>query len=350
MIEIDKIYCSDCLTLMKDIEDKSINLIIADPPYNIGKASWDKIDNYIEWCQSWVLECQRVLAENGSFYLFHNDFMQIIDIARMIRDKTRFVFKQFITWDKKQDNGFAIQRLSNGTMRNYYNGFTEYILYYTFQDETGLTTVMLDTNNFPTLRKYFYDLLCHIGKSLGNINKELGHRKAEYYFYVIPKKHIIETIGQKADHCFRYGSTQWDIPTSETYQELIDNFEIDHWQGFREYESLRLEYESLRYTFNMTYNFSNYSSNSNVWNYPSAKESEHPTQKPQALIENIIKHSSNEGDLILDPFVGSGTSCVASKVLNRHYIGIEQEAEYVTIANKRIEAEKIQPELQLTGG
>ena len=315
---IDTIICGDSLEVMRGVEDKSVKLIVADPPYNIGKAEWDKIDNYIEWCQSWILECQKVLADNGSFYIFHNDFMQIIDLASMIRDKTEFVFKQLISWDKKHDNGFAIQRLANGTMRNYYGGFTEYILYYTFQDETGLTTVMLDTNNFPSMRGYFKALQEWLGLNLKAINRKLGHRKAE--------------------HCFYWKTTQWDMPTAETYQELIDGFEIDHWRGFREYESLRQEYESLRYTFNLTWVNDDLSGNANVWNYPNEKNAQHPTQKPVALIENIIKHSSNEGDVILDPFAGSCTTAVACKNLNRRYICIEKEQEYCDIGQARLDA------------
>ena len=65
----------DCLELIKDIPDKSVDLILTDPPYNIGKAKWDKIPNYIEWCGKWFIECQRVLKDNGSFYWWHNDMV-----------------------------------------------------------------------------------------------------------------------------------------------------------------------------------------------------------------------------------------------------------------------------------
>ena len=58
-----KLLHGDCLELMKDIPDKSVDLILCDPPYNIGKAKWDKIPSYIEWCGKWFIECQRVLKE-----------------------------------------------------------------------------------------------------------------------------------------------------------------------------------------------------------------------------------------------------------------------------------------------
>lgn len=81
---------------------------------------------------------------------------------------------------------------------------------------------------------------------------------------------------------------------------------------------------------------------SNVWTdispiVPwSMERVEHPTQKPVKLVERIIKISSNQNDLILDPFAGSGTTGVASKNLNRNYILIEKEPKYVEIINKRL--------------
>jgi len=63
-----------------------------------------------------------------------------------------------------------------------------------------------------------------------------------------------------------------------------------------------------------------------------------PTEKPIRLFELLIKQSSNEGDVILDPFIGSGTTAVACKELNRNYIGIEINPEYCKIARRRVNA------------
>ena len=63
----------------------------------------------------------------------------------------------------------------------------------------------------------------------------------------------------------------------------------------------------------------------------------HPTQKPEYLLEEIILSSTREGDLILDPFVGSGTTCVVAKRLGRKCIGIDREAKYLDLAIKRLE-------------
>ena len=71
-----KLYNGDCLEKLKLLEDKSVNLILIDPPYNIKKAKWDTwrtVEEYVNFMGQVFLECQRVLKDNGSFYFFHND-------------------------------------------------------------------------------------------------------------------------------------------------------------------------------------------------------------------------------------------------------------------------------------
>ncbi len=70
------------------------------------------------------------------------------------------------------------------------------------------------------------------------------------------------------------------------------------------------------------------------------KEGKHPTQKPLGLLKRIIEASTHEGDLILDPFNGSGTTGIAAKMLNRKYIGIEQEQKYLELTIRRLEGLK----------
>ena len=67
------------------------------------------------------------------------------------------------------------------------------------------------------------------------------------------------------------------------------------------------------------------------------RQNNHPTVKPIALMEYLVKLVSKEGALILDPFTGSGSTLIACKKLGRDFIGIEREAEYIEIANKRLE-------------
>ena len=322
---MNEVLQGDCLKLMSDIPDKSIDLIVIDPPYNIGKDHWDKIKNYIDWMGLVFLECQRVLKDNGSFYFFHNDFLQIVELQNWINRNTRFVFKSLITLDKTDNNYIKDLYGSQCHFRNYLN-LAEYCLFYTFQDETGLTTVMLDTNNFSTLRKYFKEFQQDTG---------------------LNKKQIMDLVGQKADHCFRWGSSQWDLPTEETYNELL---QLPHLNGFvrkdyntlrQEYESLRQEYESLRQEYeSLRYTFNNQKTHHSVWDYEVADKFLHITPKPIALVENIILHSSNEGDTVLDCFGGSGTTAIACINTNRNYILIEKEEKYFNLINDRIAKHK----------
>lgn len=315
-----KIYNDDCLNKLKDIEDKSIDLVLIDPPYNIGKDKWDKwktVNAYVEFMGKVFKECERVLKDNGSFYFFHNDFMQIVELQNYINKNTNFIFKSLLTINKNDNNYIKDLYGSLNHFRNYLN-INEYCLYYTFQDKTGLSKVMLDVNNFKSLRDYFK-----------YIQSETG----------LNKKQIINIIGQRADHCFRHSSSQWDLPTEETYNELIKVFNIDKYEGFKTYEELRQEYEELRQEYEkerFTFNGGAGIENCLTYSFRTDKKYKHPTQKPLLLMEDLIKTSSNEGDTVLDCFMGSGSTGVACLNTNRRFIGIEKEEKYFEISKDRL--------------
>lgn len=95
------------------------------------------------------------------------------------------------------------------------------------------------------------------------------------------------------------------------------------------------------FNYSLMKNINNGKQMKDVWliNLPRKNEKncgKHPTQKPEALLERIILASTKEGDLILDPFSGSGTTGVVARNLNRKYIGIEQEQEYIELTKKRL--------------
>lgn len=327
-----KLYEGDCLKVMPTLQDDSFDLIILDPPYNINKAEWDKIgthEEYLKFIEDVLVECQRVLKDNGSLYLWHNQFPVLCDFQGLICEKTDLVFKQLLVWNKIDksfnNSGFTHQKMSIDMARNYKGEFTEYCLFYTFQDETGLTTVKLDLNNFTTLRQYFKDF-----------QKALG----------LTKKELIDKLGQCVDHPFRWKSSQWCMPTEETYQKLCELPLKNNEFVRREYEDLRREYEDLRYTYNVINVKEDYRGNSNVWLYP-PETGHHPTQKPIPLSENIIKHSSNVNDNVLIPFAGSGSEMIASTNLNRNVVGIEQNPQYCQLIRERLNEHTTQSRLQL---
>jgi site-specific DNA-methyltransferase (adenine-specific) len=326
---LGKLYQGDCLEITSQLTEQAA-LVCIDPPYNIGKDTWDKIDNYQEWMGKVFLACQKALKDNGSFYWFHNKMPVIARLMGWIEDNTDFIFKQFIVWDKWNNNTFQMGNdlqgafykiVHNPALRNY-PSMAEYCLFYTFQDETGLEVIK---DEYIKPQNKFAEYLRDEFKKAGICRKEIAK--------LFPSK----TGGLTG--CVSNWLNGDNIITKEQYLKvrayLNGEYLRKEYEYLRkEYEDLRKEYEDLRYTFNQ---FNNQTS---VWSYhiPSSKERmNHPTQKPTSLIENILKHSSNENDLVLDCFLGSGTTAVACENLKRRWVGIEREEKYCEIAAKRIE-------------
>lgn len=302
----------DCLELMKDIPDKSVDLILTDPPYNIGKAKWDKIPNYIEWCGKWFIECQRVLKDNGSFYWWQNDMVQIAQLMEWLRNNSGFVFNSFIVWDKGDFRALSWKNPREGSnLRSWFN-VCEYCLSYTLQDAYGFNHYLMQEEKLLPVQKY----LLKERRKTGLSNSE-----------------IKELLGQNTVHYFSLKASHWRMPSQENYKILQSTgfFGRDYQSLFSEYIEIKETGRKGRYTHNLDTN------HNNVWRSQERNNGkQHPTQKPNDLMERIIKTSSNQGDTVLDLFMGSGSTGVACKNLNRNFIGIELDDKYFEIARRRI--------------
>jgi len=350
-----QLYNEDCLVALSKLPDSSVDLVLTDPPYNISKASWDKIPDYINWCGKWIKECERVLKDNGSFYFWHNDMPLIAQLMEWIRQNTRFIFNSFCIWDKGDFRALSWKNPSQeNNLRSWFNT-CEYCLYYnkasgvqTERDRTGLEKVKLDPSNFHTLRKYAYDLLNYVGGSTSKWSDFLETGKPST-FSIAARRSIFSEVGGVADHFMRYGSTQWDLCTPETYEKLTELFNLRCWDGYREYEDLRREYEDLRREYedlrreyeDLRYVHNLDANHNNVWKSKEHNNGKlHVCQKPLDITERIIKTSTKEGATVLDCFMGSGTTGVACVNTRRNFIGIELDEGYYRIAQERIEAAK----------
>ena len=314
-----KLYNGDCLSIFKDIEDKSVNLVLIDPPYNIGKdKKWDKwktVDEYVEFMGQVFLECHRVLKDNGSFYFFHNDFLQIVELQNYINKNTNFVFKQLLVWNKRYSGSprkYYFDNVIAGNTNRNHRQLSEYCLYYTFQDETGLSKMYDNEECFYSIKKYLREERQKVKKA-GFSDKDLR---------------LLCGVSLKGGGLLSHywGKSQWMLPTEKHYTSLQKTGHFN-----KPYEELRQEYESLRYTFN------NQKTHHDVLDFEVAKKQGHITPKPVDLLEYIFKTSSNEYDIILDCFMGSGSTGVACMNTNRKFIGIELDNNYFNIASKRIE-------------
>lgn len=243
-----EIYWGDAVAVLKEhVPDASVDLIFADPPYNIGKRFGDSLDRwpsdeaYAKWCFEWIDLCVRKLKRSGSFYLMSStQAMPHLDLY--IRKKVTILSR--IVWH---------------------------------YDSSGVQA-----------KRYFGSLYEPILFCVKDVE--------QYIFNA-------DEIKVKA----RTGATR----------RLID---------YR--KPIPTRYNSTKVP-------------GNVWFFPRVRYrmdeyEEHPSQKPEKLMELIIKASSRSGDTVLDPFAGTFTTCAVANRLGRRTIGIEREAAYVAIGLRRL--------------
>jgi site-specific DNA-methyltransferase (adenine-specific) len=245
----------DCLEKMKEIPDGSVDLVLTDPPYGtmngFNGIDWDyTIDNDKMW-----QEINRVLRVNGCCILFSQEPYT----SKLITQGHNNVpFSYRAVWQK--DN-FANALLCNKAMVSY---FEDICVFFKRHDSLAL----------HPLRPYFADVLDFIGK---------------------PKSELMQTLGQRIDHCSRVNSTQFELCTEATYNELIERYSINKMQSFKGYADLKIEDDSHKKTVARVFNLHDGKKyKSNILEYKKDYNGYHPTQKPVALLEDLIKTYTNE--------------------------------------------------------
>jgi site-specific DNA-methyltransferase (adenine-specific) len=301
-----QLFKGNCLIESDKIESGSVDLILTDLPYGTIKGLGGDIEKYKRLSNSdWdniipvskIMEiANRVLRKNGRMVLFANQPFTTELINGQI---TNLPHNYNMYWNKKH---FANCLLVNKAPVSY----MEDILVFTKE---------YDVENIHPLRNYAKEVMLFIGLKLKQINEKLGHRKAEHFFYL--------------------KSTQFELCTESVYAEIVNVFSIDKMVGFKTYSELKKENEKYEPTFNL---WERNKYKSNILKYKKDYNGYHPTQKPILLLEDLIKTFSNEGNLVVDLTMGSGSTGVACKNTNRSFIGIEKDENYFKIAEQRINA------------
>ncbi|MGK7939440.1 MAG: site-specific DNA-methyltransferase [Crocosphaera sp.] len=291
---LDTIIQGDCVENLKALPDKSVDLIILDPPYwKVTQQKWDyqwrTEEDYKKWCLQWLPEIARVIKLSGSLYLFgylRNLFSLYEPIINL-----GFNFRQQIIIDK------GIKAIGGRATKNYkmFPNVTESLLF------------------------FIYDSRPFIKKILKQRQKKLGLTALE----------INKRLGVKSN-----GGGMWSLYTGNNILGQVPTQEM--WEKLQEILDFNYAYEDISPTFNIEMGVTN------VWNDLDFYQEKrlHPTQKPVKLMERIIKASSQEKMIVLDPFMGSGATAIACLNLNRHYIGIEKNNKYIDKINTRIEGYK----------
>ena len=232
----------DCLEGMKLIDDKSIDMILADLPYQITNCSWDTI---IPFEPLWE-QYERIIKDNGMIILTASQPFT----SKLVMSNIK-MFKYELIWEKEQGTG------------------------------------QLNAKKMP-LKKHESILFFSNGK-LGNIKYNPQIEKGKPY-------------------------NRNDIGKVNNYKEKV----YGNSKGYKA-KNISTRYPTSIKKFNMA-----------------KQKGQHPTQKPVALFEYLIKTYTNEGDIVLDNVIGSGTTAVACLSTNRKFIGFEKEEKYYNKALKRI--------------
>lgn len=238
----------DTLTVLEEgVTDHSVNLIFADPPYNIGKQfsefadKWESDEAYIEWCQQWLEICIRKLHPQGTLY------------------------------------------------------------------------IMMSTQSMPYIDLYLRKRLSILSRIIWHYDSSGVQAKNFFGSLYEP---ILHAVKNPKAYTFNAGEIEVEAKTG-AIRNLID------YRGSQPKPYNRMKVPG------------------NVWEIPRVRYrmdeyENHPTQKPEALLERIILASSNIGDLVLDPFAGTFTTCAVAQRLGRRSIGIELQRDYIKIGVRRL--------------
>lgn len=243
-----RIIWGDCIEALSSlIPDCSVDLVFADPPYNLGKVfngkreKWESPQAYLEWCYRWIDLCVQKLKPNGSMYLMNStQNMPYIDIH--LRSKMTILSR--IVWHYDSSGVQASK---------YYGSLYEPILF-----------AVMDPDDYT-----FNADSVTVEARTGAVRRLIDYRKPKPALY----------------NSRKVPGNVWSIP--------------------------RVRYRMPEYE-------------------------NHPTQKPKALLQRMIAASSSEGNLVLDPFAGTFTTCFVAQALGRRSVGIEIEEEYVKIGLRRL--------------
>ena len=164
-----------------------------------------------------------------------------------------------------------------------------------------------------------------------------GYARQVFDFCSVSKKELINSFDMVKVNFLRFEDTQFSFCPLSTYGKFISIYGIDKMQGFKEFAELKEIDNEFKQRFASTFNlWEGKKYKSNILKYKKDYNGHHPTQKPVLLLEDLIKTFSNENDLVVDLTMGSGSTGVAAKNLNRNFIGIELDDKYFEIAKDRI--------------
>ncbi|MBL1211739.1 MAG: MerR family DNA-binding transcriptional regulator [Ignavibacteriae bacterium] len=257
--EFGKLYNLDVLKFFRSIEDETVDLIFADPPYNIKKAEWDTFQSqqqYVDWSMLWIEEAHRVLKPTGTLFI-----CGFSEILADLKWGASHLFKgcKWLVW--------------------------------------------------------FYRNKANLGNDWGRSHESILHfRKSKDFTFNLDEVRIPYN-----EHTLKYPIH----PQAESSQYNNGGGKKYVWQPHPKGAKPKdvLEIPTL---------------SNGSW-----EKTEHSTQKPIELVKKCVLSSSRKGDLIVDPFGGSGTTYAVAEAFERNWIGTELEINYCKIIKDRLSDKKL---------
>jgi len=313
-----RLMCADCTVNENAVllmDNKTSILLHADPPYGMGKEKdgvvndnlySDKLDKFQ---MSWFNIFRPFLENNASVYIWGN----AEDLWRLwyswgLKDLERLTLRNEIVWDKEYGQGIL-----NDDFRCY-PPVSERCLFFMLGEQGFNTNADNYWDGWETIRSYLEQERIKAGWDIPAMKRAVGHSDLS------------------GDHwtC----KSQWSFPTADVYKKLQQASNSKAFQ--REYDELKQEYDELKKEFYSTraYFDNSHDKMTDVWQYPRVKGDErleHATPKPVEMIARIIKSSSPKKSIIIEPFLGSGSTLIACEQTDRICYGMEIEPKYVSV-------------------
>ena len=310
------IYHGDCLSVLPELPDNSVDMVLTDPPYFKVKGDawdnqWDKPAEFLAWLDRVLAEFARIMKPNGSLYLFASPQMKARVECLIAR---RFEILNSIVWRKPPFSTKA-EMFEKEAMRAYFPASERIIFAEHFgadnaaKGEAGYDRKCDELRGFvfEPVRKYLDDERARCGASKKDIEAATGTQMCSHWFT----------------------QSQWALPTAEHYATLQalfnrsggDFLRKEYDELRKEYDELRKEYDELRRPFSVSAKvpYTDVWDFETVGNYPG----KHVCEKPAAMLRHMISASSKPGAVVLDAFGGSGSTAQAARELGRSAISIE---------------------------
>lgn len=254
---LGRLWLSDCRDFLAGLPDGSTRLVVADPPYNVAKASWDEFPSttaYLDWCDGWLAEVHRVLAADGTAYV-----CGFSEILADIKARSAARFAGGCRW-----------------------------LVWSYRNKANL------------------------GSDWGRSHESLLHLRKGRGF-------VMNTDAVRVP--YNAHTTRYPARVQAVTSQYGQGVRRDRWEPHPLGAKPRDVFDIPTLCNGMS------------------EKTEHPTQKPESLIETLVRASSNAGELVVDPFAGSGTTLVVAERLGRCWAGADADPRYVALARARLTSE-----------